>query len=125
MRTSRTGPWLSGLRPYQGLQSVMTDDMFPLPSARTCETRLPAEVGIPGIRDTLIPVINGTGANTVCSVSPQCKPEGPASVTGCYIDAFCYTDRLERLAYGSRSRIRLTGRDFRDLGACLRHHTVD
>ena len=41
--------------------------MFPLPSARTCETRLPTEVGIPGIWDTVVLVINGTGTNTLCS----------------------------------------------------------
>ena len=38
---------------------------------------------------------------------------------------FYYTDEPERPGYGSRSRTELTTRDFRDLGACLRHHTTD
>ena len=38
--------------------------------------------------------------DTVCSFSPQCGPEGPVLVLGCYTSAFCYTDRPERLGYG-------------------------
>ena len=65
------GPRLSGPRPDHGFQSVRTDDMFPLPSVRTCEMRLPSEVGIPGIRDTSVPVISGICADAVCSSLPQ------------------------------------------------------
>ena len=58
---------------------------------------------------------------------PQYGLKGPVSVSGCCTSAFCYADRLERPRYGSRSRSRtgFTGRDIRDLGACLRHHTTD
>ena len=87
--------------------------------------RLPAEARIPGIWDTSVPIISGTGADTVCSFSPQCGPEGPIPVLGCCTGAFCYADRPERLGFGSRSRIELTGRDFKDPRACLRHHTTD
>ena len=124
-RISGTRSQLSGLRLDQGFQSVRIDDMFPLPSARTCEKRLPVEAGIPRIRNTAVPVISGTGADTVCFFSPQCRPERLVSVSGCDTGAFCYTNRPERSGYGSRSRIKLTGRDFRDLGACLCHHTPD
>ena len=99
--------------------------MFPLPSTRTCEARLPVEAGILGIQNTLVPVISGTGADTVCSFSPQCGPKGPVSVSGCCSGAFCYTDRSESSEYGSRPRTELMGRDFKDPGACLRDGTVD
>ena len=36
---------------------------------RTCETRLPIEVEIPGIWDTSVPVISGTGVEAVCFFS--------------------------------------------------------
>ena len=35
---------------------------------------MPIEAGIPRIRYTLVPVISGTGAEVVCSLSPQCGP---------------------------------------------------
>ena len=110
------GPQLLGLRPDQGFYPVRTADMFSLPSARTCEAGLTSEERIPGFWDS---------ADIVCSFSPQCGSEGLVSVLGCCIGAFCYTDRLERLEYGSRSRTGFMGRDIRVLGACLRHHTTD
>ena len=119
------GPRLSGLRPDQGFQSVRIAHMFPLPSARTCETILPAEAGIPGIRDTLVLVISKTGADTVCSFSPQCGLEGPVSVLRCGTGAVCYTDRPERLGYRRKLRTGLMGQDYRDLRACLHYHTTD
>ena len=99
-RISGTGPRLSGLRLDHGFQSVRTDDIFPLPPARTCETRLLVEARIPGIRDTLIPVSSGIGVDIVYSFSPQCWLEGPVSVSGCTTGPFCYTDRPERPRYG-------------------------
>ena len=99
--------------------------MFPLPSARTCETILPIEAGILGIWGTLVAIINGTGADTVCSFSPRFGPEGPVPVSGCCIGAFCYADRSKRSGFGSGLRTKLMGRDFRDPRACLRHHTAD
>ena len=87
--------------------------------------RLPAEVGILRISDTLVPIINGTGADTVCSFSPQCGPEGPVQVLGCCTGPFCYADRPEMLGFESRLRTELMSQDFKDPRACLRHHTVD
>ena len=92
--------------------------MFPLPSTQTCETRFPIEAEIPGIHDTSVPVISGTGANIVCSYSPQCGPEGPESVSGCGTGAFFYIDRPERSGYGLRPRTGLQDRDYRDPGVC-------
>ena len=60
----------------------------------------------------------------VCSFSPQCGLEGPVSVPGCCTSIFYYTDKPERPGYGSRPRTGLTGLNFRDLGACLHHHTT-
>ena len=82
---------------------------------------------IPRFWDSAIPIINGTGGDIVCSFSPQRGPEGPVLVLGCCISTFFYTKKPERPGYGSRSwsRTKLTGRDFRDLRACLRHHTID
>ena len=124
MRIPRTGSQLLRPRPDQGFQSVRSDDMLFLSSVWTCEMRLLVEAAIPGIRDTLVLVINGTSVDTVYPFTPQCGPEGPVSVSGCCTDAFYYIDMLKRPGYGSRSRVGLTGRDFKDLRACLRHHTT-
>ena len=94
--------------------------MFPLLITRTCETRLHVEAGIPGPRDTSVPIIGGTCTDTVCSFLPQCGLEEPVLVPGCYTSTFYCTDRLERLEYGSRSMTGLTGQDFRDLGRICR-----
>ena len=99
--------------------------MLLLPSARTCETRLPSEAGIPRIWDTLVPVISRIDTDTVYSFSPKCGLEGPVLVSGCCTGSFYYADRPETLGFGSGSRAKLMGRDFRDLGACLRHHFID
>ena len=99
--------------------------MLFLPLNWTYEARLPLEARIPGFRDSAVPVINGIGKNIVCSFTPQCEPEEPASVPGCCTSAFCYIYMVERLGYGLRSRVGLTSRDFKDPGACLRNHTTD
>ena len=95
--------------------------MLFLPSAWTFEAGLPLETRFPRLWDTSVPFISGTGADTVCSLSPQCGLEEPASVSRCCTRAFCYT---KRPGYGSRSRTRLTSRDFKDPGECLLHHTT-
>ena len=61
---------LSRPRPDQGFQSVRTDDMFPFPSAQTCEVGLPSEARIPRFWDNVVLVISGIGTDTVCSFSP-------------------------------------------------------
>ena len=124
-RISRMGLWLSGPRPYQGFQPIKTVDMFPLPSAQTCEAGFPSKARIPRLWDSVVPIINGTSANTVCSFSPHCGLEGLVSISGCCTSTFYFTDMPKRPRCGSRLRTRLTDRDFRDLGACLRHHTTD
>ena len=86
---------------------------------------MPSEAWISGYCDGAVPVINGTGADAICSFLPECGLEGLVSVSGCYIGTFYYTDRLERPWYGSRSRIGFTGRDISDIGECARHHTID
>ena len=55
----------------------------------------------------------------------QYGPEEPVSVSGCYTKALFYADGPERPECRSRSRAGLTGRDFKDLRACLRHRTAD
>ena len=46
------------------------DDMLLLLSARTYEARVPTEAWFPEFRAGAVPVISGTGADTVCSFSP-------------------------------------------------------
>ena len=48
---------------------VRADDMLLLPSSWTHEEGLPAEAAIPGFWADTVPVISGTGADTVCSFS--------------------------------------------------------
>ena len=93
--------------------------MLLLPLARTCGAGLALEARIPWFWDNAVLVISGTGSCTVCSFLPQYEPEGLILVSGCYTGTLCYSDRPERPRYGSRSRAGLTGRDFRDVGACL------
>ena len=53
--------------PSTGLTKV--DDMLPLPSAWTYEAGLPTEAWIPGFWVGIVPVISGTGADTIYSFS--------------------------------------------------------
>ena len=78
--------------------------MLLLVSAWTFEVGLPSEAGIPELWDNTVPVINGTGAGTICYFSPQRGPEGTVSVSRYCTGAFYYTDKPERLGYGSRLR---------------------
>ena len=121
----RDGTTVVRAKARPGLPVIRTADMFPLPSARTCEAGLPSYARIPGFRDNAVPIISGTGVDTVRSFSPQCGSGGLVPVLGCCTSAFFYTDRRKRPGNGLRSSIELTGRDFRDPGACLRHHTTD
>ena len=58
--------------------------MLSLLSAWAHETRLSIGARIPELWDNIVPVISGISADTVCSFSPQCGPEGPVSVSRCY-----------------------------------------
>ena len=74
--------------------------MLPLTSASTHETGLSTKAGILELGDSVVPVISGIGADTVCSLSPQCGLEEPTLVLGCCIGAFCHTYGLARPGYG-------------------------
>ena len=107
-----------------GIGSTRADDMLILSSAWTYEVGLPTEAWIPRFWVGAVPVINGTSADTIYSSIPQYRSEELVSVTECYTSTFGSTDMSEGPDFGSRSGTRLTGQDFRDLGACLRHCTI-
>ena len=81
--------------------------MLPLPAARTYQEGLPPETGIPGFRDSAVPISGRTGEDTVYS-SARYRPEEPVSVSGSYTGTSRYTGRPERPDYGSRQRTRPT-----------------
>ena len=58
MRVSGAGP--TGPSPGPGYQLGWTDDMFPLPSARTHEAELSTDIRVSGSGDTTVPIISGT-----------------------------------------------------------------
>ena len=99
--------------------------MLPLPSAWTCEAGLPLEASIQELWDSVVPAISGTGANRVCSSLPKHGPGEPVLVPRCCTSTYYFVDGPHGQGHGSRSRTGLSGRDFRDLGACLRRDTSD
>ena len=100
--------------------------MFLVPPAWTLDVELPSEARIVGIWDTPIPVISGTCIDSICSSLPHYGPGEPVVVPGC-TSIYYFVDRPHEPGHGfeSSSRAGLTGRDFGDLGVCLRHHTSD
>ena len=70
--------------------------MIPLPTARTHEEGLPPKTGIPGFRDSTVPVSCRTGKDTVYSSTARYRPEEPVSVSGSYTDTSSFTGRPER-----------------------------
>ena len=125
IRISGTRPRLLGVRPSRGILPDGVDDMLSLPPAWTHETRLPIEVGIPELWDTLVPIISGTCTDIVCLSLPQHGLRELVLVLRCGIGTGYFANRLERPGHGSRSGTGLTCRDFGDLGACLRHYTLN
>ena len=107
-----------------GIGLAKADDMLLLPSAWTYEAGFPTEAWIPRFWVGADPVINGTGADTIYFSIPQFRLKEPVSVVECYTSTFGNTDRSEGPDFGSRSRIGLTGQDFGNPGACLRHCTT-
>ena len=99
--------------------------MLPLPITWTDETGLPTKEEIPRLWDTSVSIISGTYSNTACLSLPQHGPEELVSVPGCGTGTGCFINRPKRPRHGSRSGIGLTGWDFRDPRACLRHYTLD
>ena len=107
-----------------GTGPARADDMLLLLSAWTYEVGLPTEVWIPGFWADAVPVIIGTGADTVYSSTPQYGSKEPILVVECYTSTFGSTNRSEGSNYGSRSGTGLTDQDFGDSGACLRRCTT-
>ena len=83
--------------------------MFLLPLAWAYETGFPTETWISGFWAGAVPVISGTGADTVCSSAPQYGSEEPVSVPGCCTSASRHIDRPEESGHGSRPRGGPTG----------------
>ena len=77
----------------RGTGPVGADDMFLLPSAWTYEAGLPTEVWIPGFWAGAVPVISGTGVDTVYSSTPQYGSKKQVLVVECYTSTFGSTDR--------------------------------
>ena len=90
--------------------------MLPLPGARTYEEGLPPKTGIPGFRDSAVPVSGGTGEDTVYSSTSQYRPKEPVSILGRCTGTSRYISKPERPSYGPRQRTRPTGRDIRVQG---------
>ena len=89
--------------------------MLPLLVAWTYQEGLPLEIGIPGFRDSTVPVSGGTGEDIVYSFTAKYMPDEPISVLGSCTGTSRYKGRLERPNYGPRP----TGRDVRGSRACL------
>ena len=69
-RISGTGPRLSRPRPRWGIWSDRISDMLFMSKAMTYEMRLPSEAEIPRFRGSALPVISGTGADTMYFSTP-------------------------------------------------------
>ena len=76
--------------------------MLSLPAARTHEEGLPPEIGIPGFRDSTVPVSGRTVEDTIYSSTSQYRPDEPVSVSGSYTGSSSYTGRPERPYYELR-----------------------
>ena len=92
--------------------------MLSLLAAWTYEEGLPLETGIPGFRDSTVPVNGRIGEDIVYSSIAWYRPEESASVSGSCTGTSHYTGRPERPDYGPRQRTRPTGRD---VDECLKH----
>ena len=107
-----------------GTRPTRANDMLLLPSTWTYEAVFLTEAWILGFWAGVVPVISRTSVDSVCSFSLQYGSEELVSIVECYTSTFGSTDRLEGIDYGSRLRTWLSGRDFRDPEACLRHCTI-
>ena len=72
----------SGPRPFgpgtdQSCQSGWADGVLPLPAAWTYQEVLPLETGIPGFRDSTVPVSDRTEDDTIYSSTARYRPERP------------------------------------------------
>ena len=69
-------------------------------AAWTYEEGLPLEIGIPGFRDSAVPISGRTGEDTVRSSTARYRPEEPVSVYGSYTGTSRFTGRPEGPEYG-------------------------
>ena len=79
--------------------------MLSLPAAWTHQEGLPPDIRIPGFWDSVVPVSDRTGEDTVYSSTTWYRPEEPILVSGSCTGTSRYTGRLERPDYGPRQRI--------------------
>ena len=98
---SRAAP--SGPGTDQGCRSGWADGVLSLPVAWTHEEGFPLETGIPGFRDSAVPVNGRKGEDTVHSSTPRYRAEEPVSVSGSCKGTFRYTA-------GQRGQVRGRGR---------------
>ena len=98
--------------------------MLPLPTSRTHEEGLPPKTGILRFWDSIVQVSGRTGEDIGHSSTARYRTEESVSVTGSFTGTSRCIGRSERSEYGSRQRMRSTGRNVRGSGACLRHHTA-
>ena len=94
MRVSES--WPSEPRTDESCRSGRANGVQPLSAAWTHEEGLPPETGIPGFRDSTVPVSGRTGEDTVYSSIARYRPEEPVSVSGSYTVTSYFTGRPER-----------------------------
>ena len=80
MRVPESRP--SGPGIDESCQSGLADGVLPLPTAWTHEEGLPSETGIPGFRDSTVPVGGKTGEDTIHFSTTRYRSEEPVSVQG-------------------------------------------
>ena len=74
--------------------------MLPLPAAWTREEGLPPKTGIPGFRDSTVPVGGRTGDDTVHFSNARYRSKELVSVSRSYTGTSHFTGRPERPEYG-------------------------
>ena len=84
----------------ESCQSGGADGVLPLPAAWTHEEGLPPEIGIPGFRDSIVPVDGRTGEDTIHISTARYRSKEPFSDSGSYTSTSHFTGRPERPEYG-------------------------
>ena len=84
----------------ESCQSGWADGVLPLPATLTYEEGLPPEIGIPGFRDSAVPVSGRTGEDTIHSSIARYRPKDPVSVSGSYMSTSRFTGKPEKPEYG-------------------------
>ena len=76
------------------------DGVLSLPASWTHEEGLPQKTGIPGFRDSAVPVSGRTGEDTIHLSTARYRPKELVSVSGSYTGTSHFTGRPERPEYG-------------------------